>query len=240
MTTHNHHMGPDSQGHPYFPQDAAIPGYAPNSTALPAILGSFGFIIGAFVSACVVLARWHSPALKRSDQLTIAWFALCGFLHLFFEGYFVLNHAALSSSQSLFAQLWKEYALSDSRYLTSDPFMLCIETLTVLTWGPLSLLAAFLIARDRPAERGARHLVQAAVCVGHLYGVALYYGTCGFAERMRGVSYSRHEPLYYWGYYAGMNAPWAVVPCLLLWRSVRAVQGAFRQLAKAEEGRKQI
>lgn len=43
--------------------------------------------------------------------------------------------------------------------------------------------------------------------------MALYFGTCGLAERMRGgTSYSRPEPLYYWGYYAGMNAPWAVVP----------------------------
>lgn len=44
----------------------------------------------------------------------------------------MLNHAVLPSSQSLFAQLWKEYSLSDSRYMTSDFFMLCIETLTVV------------------------------------------------------------------------------------------------------------
>lgn len=50
------------------------------------------------------------------------------------------------------------------------------------------------------------------MCVGHLYGVALYYGTCGLAEHMRGISYSRPEAQYYWVYYAGMNAPWAVVP----------------------------
>jgi cholestenol delta-isomerase len=55
--------------------------------------------------------------------------------------------------------------------------------------------------------------LQTAVSIGHLYGVALYYGTCGFAEHMGGVSYSRPEALYYWGYYVGMNAPWAVVPC---------------------------
>jgi hypothetical protein len=65
------------QGHPYFPQDAVIPGYAPNSSPLPVILGSFGGIIGAFVLACVTLATWYSPALKRADQLTVAWFALC-------------------------------------------------------------------------------------------------------------------------------------------------------------------
>lgn len=43
------------------------------------------------------------------------------------------NHATLASSQDLFAQLWKEYALSDSRYLTSDHFMLCVETITVVS-----------------------------------------------------------------------------------------------------------
>lgn len=47
-------------------------------------------------------------------------------------GYFVYNHAGLAGSQDLFAQLWKEYALSDSRYLTSDPFMLCVEAITVV------------------------------------------------------------------------------------------------------------
>lgn len=162
--------------HPYFPQDAVVPGYAPNNTPLPVILAAFGAIVGAFVLGSVTLAKWSNPALKRAEQLTIGWFALCGcllrapkppftptaksvfqadfstyslrvclyHLHPFLsigssntptQGYFVLNHAAIPSSQSLFAQLWKEYALSDSRYLTSDPFMLCIESLTVV-WPP--------------------------------------------------------------------------------------------------------
>jgi len=34
--------------------------------------------------------------------------------------------------QDFFGQLWKEYALSDSRYLTSDPLVLCMESLTVV------------------------------------------------------------------------------------------------------------
>src|SRR5690242_14955977 len=32
--------------------------------------------------------------------------------------------------QDLYGQLWKEYALSDSRYLTQDAFVLCMETVT--------------------------------------------------------------------------------------------------------------
>lgn len=38
----------------------------------------------------------------------------------------------MAGSQDLFAQLWKEYALSDSRYLTSDPFVLSVEAITVV------------------------------------------------------------------------------------------------------------
>ena len=32
---------------------------------------------------------------------------------------------------TLFAQLWKEYTLSDSRYLTLDIFTVCIEHITM-------------------------------------------------------------------------------------------------------------
>ncbi|AEO69193.1 uncharacterized protein THITE_2146203 [Thermothielavioides terrestris NRRL 8126] len=227
-----------AQGHPYYPRDALIPGYAPNETPLPVVLGLFGSIVFSFTAGSVVLAKRYNPGLRRADQLIVAWFALCGFLHLFFEGYFVLRHASLASSQSLFAQVWKEYALSDSRYLTSDPFMLCIETLTVLIWAPLSLTTAVLAARGRPREQGARHLLQALVSGGHLYGVALYYGTCALAERLRGATYSRPEVVYYWGYYVGMNAPWVVVPAVLLWRSAREIRAAFAAIARVEEGRK--
>jgi cholestenol delta-isomerase len=39
--------------------------------------------------------------------------------------------------QDFFGQLWKEYALSDSRYMTSDPLVLCMESWTVVrTYAP--------------------------------------------------------------------------------------------------------
>lgn len=61
-----------------------------------------------------------------------------GFLHIFFEGYFVLNHKDMPLKQDLFGQLWKEYALSDSRYMTADPLVLCMETLTAVVISPIS------------------------------------------------------------------------------------------------------
>ncbi|KAK3995974.1 Emopamil binding protein-domain-containing protein [Cladorrhinum sp. PSN332] len=224
--------------HPYYPLDLPLPNYAPNAWPIPIILGSFAGLIALFIGSGLAMARWKNPLLKRkgAEQFAIGWFLLCGFLHCFFEGYFVFYHDAIPSSQSLFAQLWKEYSLSDSRYISADPFMLCIETLTMLLWGPLSLLTAYLIATG--ANKGTRHVLQITVCIAHLYGVALYYGTCGFIERYGGISYSRPEFLYYWVYYAGMNAPWGTVPVWLLWRSVKEVGRAFESVEYGAEGGK--
>lgn len=62
---------------------------------------------------------------------------IAGCIHLFFEGYFSVNHKAMGPKQDLFGQLWKEYAYSDSRYLTSDPFVLCMETITAVRFAPI-------------------------------------------------------------------------------------------------------
>jgi cholestenol delta-isomerase len=148
-----------------------------------------------------------------------------GFLHCFFEGpyttqrplspppltgpgYFVYNHATLAGSQSIFGQAWKEYTLSDSRYLISDPFMLCVEAITVAVWGPLCWAIVAAIAARSPL----RHPLQIVMCVGHLYGVALYYSTSLTERAMTGTMHSRPEFLYFWVYYVGFNAPWVVVP----------------------------
>jgi hypothetical protein len=45
----------------------------------------------------------------------------------------MIHHNHMASAQDLFGQLWKEYALSDSRYMTSDTLVLCMETMTVVS-----------------------------------------------------------------------------------------------------------
>ncbi|KAK4179279.1 putative 3-beta-hydroxysteroid-Delta(8),Delta(7)-isomerase [Triangularia setosa] len=225
----------DGVSHPYYPTDATVPFYAANTTPLLAILFSFAGLIAGFVFTCLAASKHVNPKLQRSDLAVISWFALCGFLHLFFEGYFVLNHKVMAGSQDLFAQLWKEYGLSDSRYLTADPFMIWIETLTFLIWGPLSLLTVYLITAEQNAPR---HITQIVVCIGHLYGVALYYGTCHYIEKYQGLRYSRPEWVYYWGYYAGMNAPWGVVPLLLLWQSAGEIKRVFGRAEREERVKK--
>ncbi|KAK1773398.1 Emopamil binding protein-domain-containing protein [Copromyces sp. CBS 386.78] len=217
--------------HPYYPQTVVVPNYAPNTLQLPMVLGAFGGAVALLMVAVVAVGKRVNKRLTWKDGGVLSWFTLCGFLHCFFEGYYVLNHATLAGKQDIFAQLWKEYALSDSRYMTSDPFMLCIEALTVLTWGPLSFLAAFAIIKGNTSMR---HITQTIVSIGHLYGVALYFGTCFFQEKFRGISYSRPETLYYWVYYAGMNAPWVIVPAILLFQSTRTIRQSLSVLDKVK------
>ncbi|KAI0392181.1 Emopamil-binding protein [Xylariaceae sp. FL0594] len=218
-----------SSSHPYYPPDAIIPGYAANETPLPVLLAAFGGTLGfAVLGAAFVVAR--NNKCGGSALALFCWFFMNACLHCVFEGYFVLNHAALASSQSLLAQLWKEYALSDSRYLTSDVFILSVESITAFIWGPLCLFTAVSIACDSPRQHGLRIIA----CVAHLYGVALYYATSQCEWHFTRRSHSRPEVLYFWVYYVGFNLPWAIVPVFILLDSLKTITRALRALDKAE------
>ncbi|EEY20693.1 EBDP2 [Verticillium alfalfae VaMs.102] len=226
----NRDAGDISSTHPYYPLGILIPHYAANETPLPQVLVPFVAVLLLPIPIAFVTSRLIKPSLGGLDRFAVCWFALGAFLHCCFEGYFVWNHATLAGLQSLFAQAWKEYALSDSRYLTSDPFMVCVEALTVIIWGPISLSVTFAIL----SGSRLRHPLQLVICVGHLYGVALYYSTSLAERALVGTMHSRPEVLYFWVYYVGFNAPWVVVPLILLVQSLRATSRAFQALEEKE------
>lgn len=138
----------------------------------------------------------------------------------------------MAPSSSVLSQLWKEYALSDSRYLTRDAFVTVMEGVTAFCWGPLSFVIAWAVAARHPA----RHFLQTVVSLGQFYGVVLYYGTCLHDAANRGLEYSRPEPYYYWGYYVLLNAFWVAIPLYLLAQSARAITAALAQVARDERG----
>ncbi|KAF4951823.1 hypothetical protein FGADI_7193 [Fusarium gaditjirri] len=212
--------------HPYFPVDAVIPDYLPNSTPVAELIATFGAIVGTVIGLAIWQTARTAKPVRHIDQFAAAWFALCGFLHIAFEGYYLVYRYQLPGMSTLFAQLWKEYTLSDSRYLTHDIFTVSVETITCLAWGPLSILTVVGILRDWHG----RHVVQVIVCTAHTYGVALYYLTNWNESRVHGVAYSRPENLYFWIYYVGFNLPWAIVPLVLLRDSWLEVSSAFAAL----------
>ncbi|KAF2197851.1 Emopamil-binding protein [Delitschia confertaspora ATCC 74209] len=219
--------------HPFYPVGAIIKDYAANTLSSPVILVYFSTLVAAFLlpAAYALTRARRGQGLPRQEFAVAMWFALCGYIHLAVEGYFVFNHATLAADPGLFGQMWKEYALSDSRYLTSDTFTVCMETVTTVLWGPLSLLAAYFIAIDHPA----RHPLQALISFGQIYGDILYLSTSFFDEAYRETAYSRPEPFYFYGYFIFLNAIWLVIPGLLLLQSTVATINAFAFL-KAKGG----
>ena len=87
---------------------------------------------------------------------------------------------------------------------------------------------AGMITTDSPL----RHPLQTIVSLGQLYGVVLYYATSTFDHTMYGVSYSRPEAFYFYGYYILMNFFWMVIPIVLIYNSTTAGAEAFK-IAKA-------
>ncbi|KAJ9638421.1 hypothetical protein H2199_007110 [Coniosporium tulheliwenetii] len=158
------------------------------------------------------------------------WFVLSGCIHFFFEGYYAYNFRAMGGRQDLFGQLWKEYAYSDSRYLTQNAFVMCMESITAICWGPLSFIVAHLITTEHPL----RHPLQAIVSLGQLYGDVLYYATSMFDHYYLERSYWRPEAYYYWCYYVFMNLFWIVIPLILLYNSTIAGGRAFKALQKMD------
>ena len=232
--------------HPFYPLEAEIADYIANDKGALELVAGF---LGGW--AAILYATWwsasrHLPHLGKLDRTVLLWFVLCkcasfsevcrnskadtqlpaGTIHLFFEGYFAINHVRMAPAQDLFGQLWKEYAKSDSRYLTADPFVLCMETLTAVgarpapgynrsllinvlqfCWGPLSYAMAYFIAAGHPL----RYPVQAIISLGQIYGDILYYATSMFDFYCNDLTYFRPEPYYFWFYFF-MNFIWIVIP----------------------------
>ncbi|KAF7593277.1 hypothetical protein BBP40_011734 [Aspergillus hancockii] len=220
--------------HPYYPVDAPINEYAPNEVSLLNLLTTASIGTATLLGIIYILASMLRPNLSKADRIAILWFSLSGTIHCVFEGYFMLNHDHMASAQDFFGQLWKEYALSDSRYMTADTMVLCMETITVLVWGPLCLLVAYSIF-----TRGSlRHPLQLTVCLSHLYGDSLYYATSLYDHYAHERPYCRPEPFYFWVYYFFMNFIWIVVPLYYFSQSVQIIKTAIEHLEATALGRK--
>ncbi|CZR52284.1 related to emopamil-binding protein [Phialocephala subalpina] len=217
--------------HPYYPLNVSIPGYIANTTEPLALVSVFASSCALVFATTWLIVKNTRPSLSTSDFLTIIWFVMCGFIHLVIEGYYSYNFLTIASNTDLLAQMWKVYSLSDSRYLTQNAFVLSMESVTALFWGPLSFLVSYLILTDHQL----RHPLQSVLSLGQLYGDVLYYATNIFDEWVYGWSYSRPEPEVFWGLYVGLNAVWMVIPSVLLFTSVRAGGRAFAALAKMEK-----
>ncbi|XP_054510234.2 3-beta-hydroxysteroid-Delta(8),Delta(7)-isomerase [Agelaius phoeniceus] len=220
----------ETSAHPYWPRGLALPGYVAGArpgwqcagavAAAAAALFALGWALGGTGGGAKGGAK---GVAKRSParRLVLGWFLVCAGIHGVLEGYFSLRHRELPADTGLLADVWKEYAKADSRYMTSDDFTVAMETVTAWAWGPLSFLTFLALLRQHPA----RYILQLVVSLGQLYGDILYFAT----EARAGWAHSDPHPFYFWGYFVGLNGLWVLVPILLL-------LDAGRELARAQRG----
>jgi cholestenol delta-isomerase len=224
----------EAVSHPFTPQSAVIPHYVPSTHSVLEILGPFFsavllvLVVGTLMISNRTTSLSNSPFWTKSLFL---WFLCCGFIHTGVEGYFAYNHKTIAGQTTFMADLWKEYALSDSRYMTSDPFVYLMETITAFGWGPLSFLTAYMIYNDSPA----RHLFQVIISLGQLYGDVLYYTTTLFD----GAGHCNPHPYYFYFYFIFMNAFWILIPSLVIISSGKEIAAALAVKQAADSKKKQ-
>ncbi|GKT59678.1 3-beta-hydroxysteroid-delta-isomerase [Colletotrichum tofieldiae] len=218
--------------HPYYPAGVTLPGYVANTFSAHALRAIFAVGATAILAPTYRIIKKTHPGLPNGEVATALWFTLSAFIHLFFEGYFSYNQANMPATVHIFGQLWKEYSLSDSRYLTQDSFIVCMETITAFCWGPLSFACAYCIVTAHPL----RHPLQLIISLGQLYGDVLYFATCSFDKLVAKMVYCRPEDFYFWCYYVFFNAFWIIIPFYLILKSCAETKRAFEKVAELEKG----
>lgn len=228
--------------HPYYPRELVIPHYKESNMNMVEVLcvlfggiaallcGSYYFINRPRGQPEPTTVKRHGTrsrakealplAFSITDKLQFLWFMLCGVIHLFLEGYFVFTYKTIAGDNNLFANIWKEYAKSDSRYMTGDPFVLVMEGITMLFWGVGSFFAAYAIYN----RRAWRWPLQFLISAGQLYGDILYYCTTLF----EGLPHCDPHPFYLYGYFVLMNLFWVVIPLVLMFQSWTIITDALK------------
>ncbi|KAI8896261.1 putative EBP domain protein [Globomyces pollinis-pini] len=215
--------------HPFFPTDLVIPHYAsPLHNTLDLLIPAFSVqvILICFGLILVVSLKPSLSNSKAASRTVFLWFLSSGFIHVFLESYFLINHQSIAGQTTFLADLWKEYAKSDSRYMTSDPFVLIAEGITITVLGPLCFITCLLIYRDSPS----RHLLQFSISLCHFYGCVLYFLTTLIED----AKHCTPSAYYFYFYFVFMNSLWIIFPAMIMYSSGSQIVASLA-LAKKEE-----
>ncbi|KAJ1942612.1 hypothetical protein GGF37_003039 [Kickxella alabastrina] len=209
--------------HPYFPRDAALPHYVASKFNMSESLTTLSAGVGLLAVISVILLARARTSLTGKDKLIVIWMIVCAGIHIILEGYFSFNHATLAGKQSVLADLWREYAHSDSRYLTSDPFTVIMEGITAVFDGSFAIVTAYGILADSPI----RYPAQLITSLAQVYGDVLYMAT----NYMENYKHTNPHPYYFYFYFVTLNALWIVIPTYLI---VDACKNIYRGMLIAQ------
>ncbi|EGF77034.1 hypothetical protein BATDEDRAFT_28159 [Batrachochytrium dendrobatidis JAM81] len=198
--------------HPYYPRTLSIPSYSGRTWSPLQILGYRVISVSPHYSSKTKSSKVaQASSAPLGTRLIFLWFLACSGIHFITEGYYVAFNQTIASRNSFMAELWKEYALSDSRYITSDQ--------TIYIWGPLCFIACCMIYKNC----SKRHLVLFSISFGQLYGDIIYYATT-LAE---GAPHCNPHPFYFYFYFIFMNLFWIFIPIIVMMDSGKVIMSAL-------------
>ncbi|POY72743.1 hypothetical protein BMF94_4150 [Rhodotorula taiwanensis] len=180
----------------------------------------------AILAAALGLARTWLPKRIYADQIkrwTFVWLVFDALIHFILEGSFIFysfpRPRTVDAGVGPLAALWREYALADTRWGTSDTTVVSIELITVFGAGPLAVLCADGLRRGR-SEAWRLWMV------GEIYG-----GWMTFApEWISGSpSLNTSHPLYIWVYLFFFNGLWVAIPLFLIYDSGKVILSALER-----------
>ncbi|XP_072024981.1 uncharacterized protein [Amphiura filiformis] len=197
--------------HPFHPEDLHVPDYLPNniSSAQIAAGGVASFTITVLVFWGMTKTDFEGTVLSPSRRMALSWWGMNGGLHIILQGYLVFFHKGMAASLNPIAQIWKEFAKGDSRYVTGDICIVAVEFIVSVVLGPL----CYIIVWGFLSKSKYRHLMQLCGAVMHLYGNTIYYAT-EFLDDFRHTA-PINTP-HFWICFIGLNMPWFFFPTLLL------------------------
>lgn len=187
--------------HPYYPTSLIL-SYVPNDRSVPELL----LIMGSLLMTVMIIS--YSAASEQSaSPFKFTWFTVCGCLHILFEGYWYTHRHTISVQNDILAQLWKEYAHGDSRYMVADDLLVTLEAITIFVWGPLCVITCICIWN----RSSLQYFFQLITSVCHIISCTLYF--------IMEYDAIHCDPDYYYTYFIGCNIPWIVIPLCLIYNS---------------------
>lgn len=79
-------INPLGESHPYYPLGVDLPLYVANTMDAFTLVTCFGIGVVTIFATTYFLAIRSRPTISTGDLLCALWWAMCGFIHLFFEG----------------------------------------------------------------------------------------------------------------------------------------------------------
>ncbi|OJT14678.1 Emopamil-binding protein-like [Trametes pubescens] len=208
------------------------------STSPPIFTATSAYSL-AFVSAVGVAAYVASKSLlpknaSWQDRVTFIWLAFDGIIHFTLEGsflYYSMFGKQVITSSGPMAQMWKEYALADSRWGTADPTVVSLEILTVFGVGTM----CFYVLKQLVQRDPTRHYWIIVLSTSEIYG-----GWMTFCpEWLTGSpSLDTSNALYLWVYLVFMNIIWVFVPAWLMYDSYGHIAKSLRLAQAATKTKK--